>query len=117
MRLSTVALIIAGLTGATVLAQPAPQPTPPKTIQCLAPGGRSVPAFCDVPSSRLDDSEYLCTCPAGGQRVAVSVCRKGQTPPAENQALNLARREASRDGSLIGDMVGDKPICAAPRNS
>lgn len=116
MRLSTVALIIAGLTGATVLAQPASAPTPTRTTQCLEPGGRTVPAVCDVPVSRLDRGEYLCTCPTGGQRVAVEVCAKARAPPPESQALNRKRRSAAVDGSLVGDSLDGRPICVAARS-
>jgi hypothetical protein len=45
----------------------------------------------------------------------VAVCAKGQKPPPEGKALNIARREAARDGSLRGDTVGGQPICVAPR--
>lgn len=115
MRLSTIALIIAGLTGATVLAQPIAETPPTKTIQCIEVGGQSVPPVCQVPGSRLDPREILCTCPNGGQRVEVSVCANGQTPPPESRALNVARRTGIRDGSLVGDTLNGKPICVAPR--
>jgi len=115
VRLSTVALIIAGLTGATVLAQPAAEKPASRTIQCIEAGGQQIPAVCQVPGSRLEKDEILCTCPNGGQRVDVAVCAKGQTPPPEGKALNIARRQAIKDGSLIGDTLAGKPICVAPR--
>lgn len=115
MRLSILALTIAGLTGATALAQPMADPTPARTFQCIEPGGQMAPAVCDVTASRIHSRENICTCPAGGQRVEVAVCAKGQTPPADNKALHRIRRKAARDGSLIGDTVAGQPICAAPR--
>ena len=115
MRLSTVALIIAGLTGATALAQPVADPTPARTFQCIEPSGQMAPAVCDVTASRLNPREKICTCPAGGQRVEVAICAKGQTPPADNKALHQARRTAARDGTLVGDTVAGQPICAPPR--
>ncbi|MBU1378567.1 MAG: hypothetical protein KKE02_15195 [Alphaproteobacteria bacterium] len=105
-------LMFAGAAGA----QPIAENPPTKTIQCIDVGGQQVPALCRVPASRLDPREDICTCPGGGQRVEVAVCAKGQTPPPEGRALNIARRTAIRDGSLLGDMIGDKPICVAPRN-
>lgn len=88
---------------------------PATTIQCITVSGRDEPALCKVPPGRLDRSEYICTCPAGGQRVEVAVCAKGQKPPPSNLALDRVRREAARDGSLLGDTVDGRPICVAPR--
>lgn len=121
MRLSTIVIAVAALAGATVLARTAPaQPIaedpPTRTIQCIDVGGQEIPPVCQVPASRLEKREYICTCPNGGQRVEVAVCAKGQTPPAAGKALNIARRDAIRDGSLVGDTVAGKPICVAPRN-
>ena len=98
-------------------AQPIGENPPTKTIQCIDVGGQSIPPVCKVPGSRLDQREDICTCPNGGQRVEVSVCAKGQRPPAESKALNIARTTAARDGTLVGDTVGGQPICAPPRNS
>jgi len=97
-------------------AQPINENPPTKTIQCIDVGGQSIPPVCRVPGSRLDPREDICTCPGGGQRIEVAVCAKGQNPPPEGRALNVARREAARDGTLLGDMVAGQPICVAPRN-
>lgn len=115
MRLQTLCAVLALGAGAAA-AQPINENPPTKTIQCIDVGGQLIPASCNVPGSRLDAREYICTCPNGGQRVDVAVCAKGQKPPAESLALNIARREAARDGSLIGDTVKGRAICAAPRN-
>ena len=109
-------LILLSLTLAgAAAAQPPGENPPTRTIQCIEAGGQSIPPVCRVPGSRLDAREDICTCPIGGLRVDVAVCAKGQTPPPEGRALNIARRTAARDGTLIGDTVGDRPICVAPR--
>ncbi|WP_293904430.1 hypothetical protein [Phenylobacterium sp.] len=115
MRIALIVLAPLALAGAA-LAQPL-SPNPPKTtIQCIEGGGQLIPPVCDVPASRLDNREYICTCPNGGQRVDVSICARGQIPPPEGKALNIARSTAIKDGSLVGDKLGDRPICVAPRN-
>ena len=115
MRLQMLGLALA-LAAASAIAQPISENPPTKTIQCIEVGGQIIPPLCHVPGSRLDPREYICTCPNGGQRVDVSVCAKGQKPPPENKALDVARRLGIRDGSLVGDRVGDRAICVAPRN-
>lgn len=102
--------------GGVAHAQPIAENPPTKTIQCLEVNGRSIPPVCRVPGSRLDPREDLCTCPDGGQRIEVAVCAKGQRQAPEGRALNLVRREAMRDGSLLGDMFAGQPICVTPRN-
>jgi len=104
-------LALAGAAGA----QPIGENPPTRTIQCIDVGGQSIPPVCRVPGSRLDPREDICTCPNGGQRIEVAVCAKGQTPPPEGKALNIARTTAARDGTLVGDTVGGQPICVAPR--
>jgi len=116
MRPLTLALAAALTAAAPAWAQPIDENPPTKTIQCIDVGGQSIPASCNVPGSRLDQREYICTCPNGGQRVEVAVCAKGQKPPPEGRALNVARRKAARDGSLLGDTLDGRPICVAPRN-
>lgn len=112
MRISTLAFVLAALTGGPLLAQPASMPATAKTIQCIAPGGQLIPKSCDVIDGRLAGRERMCTCPYGGARVEVALCARGQTPPGESKAINTVRRSASRDGTLIGDTVNGKPICA-----
>ena len=116
MRRLTLCLVVAMAAGAAY-AQPIDENPPTRTIQCIEVGGQLIPASCNVPGSRLDTREYICTCPNGGQRVDVAICAKGQRQPPESKALNIARREGlRRDGSLIGDTVKGQPICVAPRN-
>lgn len=115
MRLSTLALalVLASLSGTTVLAQPLAQTLPARTIQCIAPGGQLIPKSCDVADGRLVGRERICTCPSGGVRVEVAACAKGEKPPGESKALNVARRDGARDGTLVGDTVNGKPICGS----
>ena len=115
MRLPTLAAILVLAAGAAP-AQPINENPPSKTIQCIEVGGQEIPAVCRVPGSRLDPREIICTCPAGGQRVEVAVCAKGERQPPEGRALNRVRREAVRDGSLLGDTFKGRPICVKPRN-
>jgi hypothetical protein len=114
MRIQTFGLAMALAAGAAS-AQPISENPPTKTIQCIESGGVLIPAVCNVPASRLDPREYICTCPTGGLRVEVAICGKGQTPPAEGKALDNARAVGIKDGSLLGDTVNGKPICVAPR--
>jgi hypothetical protein len=46
----------------------------------------------------------------------VPICPPGVRAPGETVALNRARRDAARDGSLIGDMFEGQPMCVAGRN-
>ena len=114
MRVAILTLALSLAAGAAA-AQTSKGLDPATTIQCLEPGGLSIPPVCDAPASRLDSREYICTCPNGGMRVDVPVCAKGQREPAEGKALVRARRELGKDGSLVGDKVSDQPICVAPR--
>lgn len=113
------AILIAALalTAGAAAAQPIGENPPTRTIQCIDVGGQSIPPTCQVPGSRLDKREDICTCPAGGQRVEVAVCAKGERAPPESKALNIARRQGLRDGSLLGDTIEGRRICVAPRNS
>jgi len=115
MRLQLVTLALALAVGAAASAQPINENPPTRTIQCIDVGGDMVPATCLAPASRLDKREYICTCIDGGQRTEVSICAKGEKPPPEGRALDRARRDGMRDGTLVGDMIGDRRICAAPR--
>lgn len=114
MRLQILSLSLALAAGAA-FAQPINENPPTTTIQCIEVGGQIIPPVCRVPGSRLDLREDICTCPAGGQRVDVAICAKGQQPPPESRKMNVARREAVRDGSLIGDTFEGQPICVEPR--
>lgn len=106
---------VAAVAAGAVQAQPVGENPPTRTIQCIDVGGQSIPAICRVPGSRLDPREDICTCPAEGQRVEVAICAKGERAPPEGKALNIARRQAIRDGSLLGDTIEGRRICVAPR--
>ena len=115
MRVQILA-VIAVLAAGAAAAQPVSENPPKTTIQCIDVGGLLIPPDCRVQASRLNAREDICTCPAGGDRVPVAVCQKGQTAPPEGKKLNIARREGLKDGSLIGDTIDGRPICVAPRN-
>lgn len=114
MRLTILALALS-LAAGGALAQTSKGLNAVTTVQCIEPSGQSIPPVCNAPGSRLDNREYICTCPNGGMRVDVPVCAKDQREPAEGKALVRARRDAAKDGSLVGDMIDGKPICVAPR--
>src|SRR3954451_19130425 len=76
---------------------------PPKsTIICLDVAGRSLPATCKVPGSRLDAREDICLCPGASERVSIPVCPEGVRPPGESAAYERARHAAVNHGSLAG---------------
>ena len=93
---------------------PLTQNPPTQTVICLDVGGQSLPAVCNVPASRLDKREDICTCRVG-VRVDVPICPAGVKPPTETLAYEKARKAASRDGSLIGDLYQGQPMCVAGR--
>lgn len=116
MKSVTLSLAAGLLVVATTAAAQAPltqNPTRETTI-CLDVGGASRPAVCRISGGRLDPQEEICLCPEG-QRVQAPVCGPGETPPVENRDLEIARRKAAADGSLVGDLYAGKPMCVAPR--
>lgn len=103
------------LAAGPALAQPINENPPTTTIQCIDVSGRSVPARCQVPASRIDQSEYICICD-DGRRVEASVCPAGVREPADSLALMRARREALRaKPTLVGATFNGQPMCVAPR--
>ena len=86
MRLQMLGFVMA-LSAGGAIAQPINENPPTRTIQCIEVGGQIIPPVCDVPASRLDSREYICTCPNGGQRLEVSICPKGQKPPPALRAM------------------------------
>jgi hypothetical protein len=105
-----------GLCAGMAMAQPLNENPPTTTILCLDVSGRSLPATCRVPASRLDPREDICICPAGGERVTAPICAAGVRPPAESAAYENARRAAVSHGSLVGATFHGQPMCVAPRN-
>lgn len=115
LPLMTALALLALGAGAVQAQEPARNPLNPTTTEvCLDVSGATLPIVCKVPASRLDKREDICSCPQG-VRTKVAVCAPGQAAPGETVALNAARREAARDGSLIGDLFQGQPICVAPR--
>lgn len=107
--------LAAALACGAAQAQPVGENPPRTTILCLEPGGRSIPAICHVPASRLDQSEFICQCFGGGMRTVVPICPDGVDPPPESAALERARRAAMKGGSLVGATFQGRPMCVAPR--
>ncbi|MFL5294802.1 MAG: hypothetical protein ACJ798_00330 [Phenylobacterium sp.] len=106
------ALSFAGAAGAQSLAD-----NPPKvTTLCIDVTGRSLPATCRVPGSRLDSREDICLCGPGAQQVTASVCPAGVKPPAESAAFERARRAAIHGSSLVGATFNGQPMCVQARN-
>src|SRR5690242_17487911 len=103
MRVAILSLGFA-LAAANAIALPSLSENPPtRTVQCIEASGRQIPPVCQVPGSRLEKRELICTCINGGTQVDVAICAKGQREPPEGRALIRARSEAIKDGSLIGD--------------
>lgn len=116
IRSTLVALMaLAGSAGLASAQAPLSQNPPTQTVICLDVSGATLPVSCRAPASRLDKREDICMCHAG-MRTDVSICAPGVRPPPENVALNRARREAGRDGSLIGDLFEGRPMCVEGRN-
>jgi hypothetical protein len=111
-------LIAAGfLAAGAASAQAPPGENPPRTtVVCLDVSGRSLPAVCRAPASRLDPREDICLCGRGGIQVTAPVCPPGVRPPAETVELDRARRVGLQTGTLAGVTFRGQPICVAPRN-
>lgn len=96
-------------------AQPVGENPPKTTILCLDVAGRTEPATCKVPASRLDPTEDICLCNGASERVVAPICPSGVSPPAESAAFERARHAAIKNGSLVGASWQGKPMCVAPR--
>lgn len=108
------AAALASSAGLAFAQAPLSQNPPTQTVICIDVGGQSQPAVCQVPASRLDKREDICVCRIG-VRVDVPICPAGVKPPAESRAYEKARKEASRDGSLLGDLYEGRPMCVEGR--
>ena len=117
MKIVTLVAAALSLSASAALAQATGGIKPTTTILCLDVSGKILPATCQVPASRLDPREDICTCPLGGDRVTVSICPKGVSPPAESAAYEKARHAAVTNGSVVGAMYQGKPMCVTGRNA
>lgn len=97
--------------GAAQAQAPMSQNPPTQTTLCLEVSGSIIPPVCHRPGSRVDQREDICLCSAGGIQVDAPVCGPGEKPPAETRALEKARRDAARDGSLMGDEWQGQRMC------
>ncbi|WP_309606988.1 hypothetical protein [Phenylobacterium sp.] len=104
------------LAAAVVAAQPLRENPPASTVICLDVAGRSLPATCKVPASRLDRREDICLCAGDGERVTTPICAAGVRPPAESAAYERARRKAVVHGSLLAATWQGQSMCVAPRD-
>jgi len=109
--------ILASLTlaGAAASQEGGSATKPTKGILCLDVGGEARPPVCRGSSSRIDQGYDICICETA-QRVETPVCGKGEKPPTENRAYELARKDAARDGSLFGDTYEGRRMCVRARN-
>lgn len=104
------------LAAGAVSGQPLSENPPRSTVICLDVAGRSVPATCQVPASRIDRREDICLCPGEGERVTVPICAAGVRAPAESAAYERARRKAVVHGSLLAATWQGQAMCVAPRD-
>ena len=90
---------------------------PPTYTICLDQAGASRAVECrSVPPGRLSDDRGVCLCADPlDQRVEAPICERGEDPPNETRAFELARRDAARDGSLVGDTYQGQRICVRAR--
>jgi hypothetical protein len=116
---STILLSLAalGLSVGLACADPLSDNPPKSTTICLNTGGQMIPARCQIgEASRLDAREDICICPAGAQQVKAPVCPPGVNPAPESAAVERARMQALKNGSLVGATWQGQPMCVAPRN-
>ena len=104
------AAILAGASG------PVTSPTEGRHMICLQ-NGRMLPVSCRVLPGRLSDYQGSCSCGNSADEVVAPVCAAGERQPTESRGLQIARRNAARDGSLVGDRFEGSPMCVTPRNS
>ena len=117
MKILPLAAVALSLCAGAALAQSTGGIRPTTTILYLDVSGKSLPATCQVPASRLDPREDICTCPLGGERVTTPICPAGVKPPPESAAYEKARYAAVKNGSLEGAAYQGKPMCVAGRNA
>lgn len=104
-------VMAAGLAGALLGGSGALARDRDQTTICLRSNGDRAAAVCHHYGGRGEND--FCICPDDSREVKVSWCAQGQKPPAENRALNAARKEAARDGTLIGDTFKGRPMCVS----
>jgi len=113
-----VSLIAVGGVMAAVLAggsAPVGPPSEEPYLVCLQ-NGRMLPVSCRVLPSRLSADQGNCGCGDSADRVVAPVCAAGERQPTESRGLQIARRSAARDGSLVGDRFEGSRMCVTARN-
>ena len=75
---------------------------------CLETNGAESPAVCQRGDVWHDAD--LCTCKSG-MRFKIAVCAPGQKPPPDSVAVDRARRDAMKSGTLEGANYNGHPMC------
>ena len=95
-----------GLGGAGAYA--AGQPQPEEGMICLETNGAEAPSTCQRGDVWHDAD--LCTCQSG-MRFKIPVCAPGEKPPPDSVAVDRARRDAMKSGTLYGASYNGHPMC------
>ncbi|HWE46967.1 MAG TPA: hypothetical protein VG407_13160 [Caulobacteraceae bacterium] len=94
--------------GAGAYAAGAGQPQREEGMICLETNGSESPSVCQRGDVWHDAD--LCTCKSG-MRFKIPVCAPGQKPPPDSVAVDRARREAMKTGTLYGATYDGRPMC------
>jgi hypothetical protein len=78
-------------------------------MMCLASNGSRGVAVCRR-GNAWGDSD-ICTCRGSSLRIDAPICRPGEKPPAETVALDRARAEAMKRGTLYGATFEGRRMC------
>jgi hypothetical protein len=108
MRALLLGTMIAAASG-LAYAQPQPAPHSEEGMMCLETNGSETPAVCRVGDAWHDAD--LCSCGDGGMRFSVPVCAPGEKPPPDNVALDRARKDAMKAGTLDNLTVNGRHVC------
>jgi hypothetical protein len=95
--------------GGLALAQSAQSRPPEDGMMCLSTNGQRSPSICRR-GNAWGDSD-ICTCRGGAMRYDAPICARGEKPPAESVALDRARAEAMKRGTLYGATFEGRRMC------
>ena len=113
-----VSLITVGIIASAILAGASGPVNPPaesRHLVCIN-NGRLLPVSCQVLPGRISNDQGNCSCRNSADEVVAPVCTAGERQPAESRGLQIARRSAARDGSLIGDHFEGSRMCVTSRS-
>jgi hypothetical protein len=108
MRGLIAGVLIAAFAGAGATALAAGQPHSEEGMICLETNGAESPSVCQRGDVWHDAD--LCTCKSG-MRFKIPVCAPGQKPPPDSVAVDRARRDAMKTGTLEGASYNGSPMC------